>query len=78
MTTQSLNHHTASGWSPGTTLLLGPSGSERPALPHGAIVTTGPKMLLLTTSGSVFVKLLGTVSKSVAHITTEALANHML
>lgn len=43
----------------------GPFGSERPMLPPGTLVTTGPKLLLMATSGSMVLMQLESVLMSV-------------
>lgn len=52
-------HHMGPGWTLGTVLLLGSFGSEGLALPPRAMMITIPKLLLMTTSGSVILQQLG-------------------
>lgn len=56
---ESESHHMGPDWTLGTMLLLGSFGSEGLALPPRAMMITSPKPLLMTTSGSVILQLLG-------------------
>lgn len=73
--------HLGSGpppWSSGTTVVLGPFRPERPVLQSGAMVTTGPKLLLVVMSESMVLMQLGSVLMSITRVTTGVCVNHEL
>lgn len=59
-------------------LLLGTCQCKRPVLLSRAIVTSGPKLLLLAMSGCVVLLKLRSVLMFIAHITTIAHVNRVL
>lgn len=75
---QGLDCHLGSGWRPGIMLLLDSCQSWRPVQPSRAMVTSGPKLLLMAMSGSLVLLLLGSLLTSIVCVTTGGHMNDVL